>query len=285
MNIRSMSMGTPWMPPGTLTSRTAPVDRSATMGGYPDSADVDYIRSGGYSQEDVDAIRYGEPADQGMLEDRYNAVGRSVPPWLESYRSPIVRTNPFGDDESAPALGSGRIVREDPYKTSDENAKRQAYLLGRAHQVEHAAGGNPGFIYPPKPGEDITDPRTERYDVSPVDRDYKPAMDRRRSMAAAEAARDGVEKAQPAQMMDNIGPGKSFQYKPGVPGEDPAKQQYGTTTQDLRKTPMGASMVTVDPQTGLEQIDVREAVGPILASLGNLNMRMRWQEQNRKGGK
>ena len=76
-------------------------------------------------------------------------------------------------------------------------------------------------------------------------------------------------------MMDAIGPGKSFNYKPGVPGEDPAQKHFGTTTQDLRQTPMGASMVQTDPQTGFDAIDVREAVGPTLASLGNLNQRLR----------
>lgn len=86
------------------------------------------------------------------------------------------------------------------------------------------------------------------------------------------------ERAAPAQMMDRIGGGKTFHYKEGVPGEDPADQKFGTTTSDLKASPMGSSMVTTDPETGYEAIDVKEAIGPVLASLGNLNERTRQLE-------
>lgn len=90
-------------------------------------------------------------------------------------------------------------------------------------------------------------------------------------------SRNDPMSAPPAQMMDAIGGGKTFSYKPGVPGEDPNKQHFGTTTADLKRTPMGASMVQpAHPSTGgYETIDVREAVGPTLAGLGNLNQRLR----------
>ncbi len=94
---------------------------------------------------------------------------------------------------------------------------------------------------------------------------------------------DELQSAPPAQMMDAIGPGKAFRYKPGVPGEDPSRPQFGTTTQDLKQTPMGASMVAPHP-SGFDAIDVREAVGPTLASLGNLNQRVRLLE-GKKGGR
>lgn len=85
-------------------------------------------------------------------------------------------------------------------------------------------------------------------------------------------------KAAPAEMMDAIGGGKTFRYKPGVPGEDPNEQQYGTTTRDLKASAMGRSMVTEDPVSGYEAIDVKESVGPLLASVGNLNERVRMLE-------
>lgn len=90
-----------------------------------------------------------------------------------------------------------------------------------------------------------------------------------------------AQAAPPAQMMDAIGGGKTFKYKPGVPDADPNEQQFGTTTQDLRRTPMGASMVVTDPRTGYQAIDTRKAVGPILAATGNLNQRVRELEAER----
>jgi hypothetical protein len=42
---------------------------------------------------------------------------------------------------------------------------------------------------------------------------------------------------------------------------------------------MGDSMVSVDPETGLEVIDVKESIGPILASLSNLDARFRVLEE------
>lgn len=89
--------------------------------------------------------------------------------------------------------------------------------------------------------------------------------------------------AEPARMMDAIGSGKTFRYREGVPGTDQgAQQHFGTTTQDLKQTPMGASMVKPGPN-GYEAIDTREAVGPTLAALGNLNERLRMIEK--RGGR
>lgn len=266
--LRSAPMGgEPWMPPGSLPSRTMPTSRNAPMGADP--ADVDFIRGGGFDPNDVDAIRYGEAAPQELLEDRYNAVGRATAPWLEGYQAPIIRENPYGEPPPGRLAQMGDISRDDPYKTSDERAKEAAFMDGRRYQEQVASSearmlkeGGPKFAAEVEAAKKRVAEKPNRF--TPI------------------GAPPGEQAAPPAQMMDSIGPGKSFQYKPGVPGEDPNKPQFGTTTQDLRKTQMGASMVTVDPQTGLEQIDVREAVGPILASLGNLNLRVRKQE---KGGR
>lgn len=43
-------------------------------------------------------------------------------------------------------------------------------------------------------------------------------------------------------------PGYSFNYKPGVKGEDPEKRNFGVMAQDLEKTPEGASVVSEGPQ-------------------------------------
>lgn len=101
------------------------------------------------------------------------------------------------------------------------------------------------------------------------------AESKRRESAPTATAAAEARSAEPAQMMDALGGGIAYRYKPGVPGTDPGEQHYGTTTQDLRQTPMGASMVKRDPASGYEAIDTREAVGPVLASLGNLNQRLR----------
>jgi hypothetical protein len=86
--------------------------------------------------------------------------------------------------------------------------------------------------------------------------------------------------SEPARFMDAIEGGKAWRYRPGVDTDDPSgsKQHYGTTTQDISRSDMGRSVVTHDPRTGYQAIDVREAVGPIMASLGNLNLRLRHLE-------
>jgi len=110
----------------------------------------------------------------------------------------------------------------------------------------------------------------------------EPALTNDASSLPYEANHPGS--APPARMMDSIGSGKSWQYKPGVPGEDPSKRHFGTTTADLKRTPMGSSMVVPgSPLTGgYEAINTKEAVGPMLASLGNLNERLRMLEKGRK---
>lgn len=88
-----------------------------------------------------------------------------------------------------------------------------------------------------------------------------------------------LEAAPPAEMMKSLEGGITFHYKPGVPGEDPAEKKFGTTTTHLKTTEMGATMVDIDPQTGLEVIKIKDAIGPILASLSNLDARFRVLEE------
>ena len=54
--------------------------------------------------------------------------------------------------------------------------------------------------------------------------------------------------AAPARMMEQLQP-YSFNYKPGVPGEDPNQRNYGIMAQDLEKSPMGRSLVRGTPST------------------------------------
>lgn len=118
-------------------------------------------------------------------------------------------------------------------------------------------------------GVDKERPEREPREAPPADDGKTSAMDPRR--------------APPAEMMDAIGSGIAFNYRDGT-GEDPSKRHFGTTTQDLRSTPMGASMVEPHP-TGYDAINVREAVGPTLASLGNLNERLRELEERKRRGR
>lgn len=88
-----------------------------------------------------------------------------------------------------------------------------------------------------------------------------------------------LDSAPPAEMMKSLEGGVTFHYKPGIPGEDPSEQKFGTTTTHLKSTEMGNTMVKVDPETGLEVISVKDAIGPILASLSNLDARFRVVEK------
>lgn len=163
------------------------------------------------------------------------------------------------------------------YTYSDERSK---VLANIAHDPKAAAAGSDAGS---KVGSDLAKrlrgmvmgEGTQRTDLT---------SDERSKSIMHGGATPPPEMAAPAFMMDGIGSGKAFRYKPGVPGTDPSMQHFGTTTQDLRKTPMGASMVVKDPGTGYEAIDTREAVGPVLASIGNLNERMRALEK-KKGGR
>lgn len=174
--------------------------------------------------------------------------------------------------------GSGpSSMMANPLHISDPRAKREAFAMGAEYAVAAQRGTPPPMpewaqqlreVPAPRPAEtsgarrlEVTRPATG------------PAMTRSQPWQSDDAP--PPQASPPAEMMDAIGPGKTFKYKPGVPDEDPNQQHFGTTTQDLRKTPMGSSMVVTDPRTGYEAIDTREAVGPTLAALGNLNQRMR----------
>jgi hypothetical protein len=139
----------------------------------------------------------------------------------------------------------------------------------------HAASYDPANVDSPKTAAGgAPPPRSEP--VRKRSEDLDPLL-------SSENAKTGMslEDSAPAQMMDQIGSGISYRYKKGVPGTDPNKRHYGTTTQQLEKSEMGKSMVTQGPG-GYSAIDTKEAVGPVLASLGNLNARMRRVEALKK---
>lgn len=87
-------------------------------------------------------------------------------------------------------------------------------------------------------------------------------------------------KAPPAQFLDSIKP-YAFNYKPGVAGERPDERRYGVMAQDVEKTPMGASMVEETPQG--KALNIKHGFGVTLASLANINERMRALETGRGG--
>lgn len=172
-----------------------------------------------------------------------------------------------------------------PLAISDPRAKREAFVdginFGQA-QIDHAQGNGPAPT-PPKYMPNTRVPgggahgvyalqvdKPSEYDTKVANRPWGGNDDDPRNAPMGDPSA-----APPAQMMDALGSGKTFRYRPGVPGEDPNKQHFGTTTEDLKKTPMGASMVVPGAVGGYDAIDTKEAVGPTLSALGNLNQRLR----------
>lgn len=147
-----------------------------------------------------------------------------------------------------------------PGPTSSEDAKEDVHTLMSAHAARRVRFTEGASAPEPRGGasgeEDPMNPQARKGAISSRD------------------AKEDLEKAAPAEMMDHIGSGISYRYKPGVPGTEPEKRHYGTTTQQLSKSSMGKSMVVPGPG-GYDAIDTKEAVGPVLASLGNLNARLR----------
>ncbi len=101
----------------------------------------------------------------------------------------------FSDEQWAPGsadLYAGSHSRD--LALSDPSAKREAYLLGRAHQMEHASTGQPvPFAYggPPKEGEKIID--TEQGVMSGPRGRNKPAPERKASTNAVRKADPSVQ--------------------------------------------------------------------------------------------
>lgn len=98
-------------------------------------------------------------------------------------------------------------------------------------------------------------------------------------LTSDERAKSDAAKAEPAKFLDSL-EGYRFHYKPGVEGEDPTQERYGVMAQDVARTPMGASVVQEGPQ-GL-QLDVKHGFGVTLASLANLNDRLRAVEGKKR---
>jgi hypothetical protein len=198
-----------------------------------------------------------EPGKAGRWDgETYVAPGKGGPaPWLADY------------------------MQDDAMKISDPSAKREAFEQGAAYADAQHAG-----VATKAPDYARSAPQRNPT-LGPVDEQRAhDAAQTPRVVGDPARGKLSLQQAPPAQMMDAIGPGKAFRYKEGVPGEDPSKVQFGTTTADLKKTPMGATMVEPHP-SGYEAINTREAVGPTLASLGNLNQRIRMLEQKKKGAK
>ena len=71
----------------------------------------------------------------------------------------IIRENPYSDSRTKKVVPYGSLAG---LMTSDPAAKREAYLLGRAHQNEFAKTGKADFEFQPKEGEDIVDKSVSR---------------------------------------------------------------------------------------------------------------------------
>lgn len=88
--------------------------------------------------------------------------------------------------------------------------------------------------------------------------------------------KDRTTKTASEQMLDGIGSTKSFEYKPGFenPGQTPGERNYGTTTQDLKKSPMGASLLAPQDASGIEKVDVRKAAMASLGAAADMHKRL-----------
>lgn len=211
-------------------------------------------------------------ATQGAL-DRSRAMDMTGAP------GGIVRDNPYMSaqtpDRNAPMGSSGDIIRDNPYGA---DPKKGTELMSPA------GGAILGGIGQGLSGSD------KNYGVEALKQDprYAAGVGSRlkyldenglgyEELLSDERQKQDARTAEPARMMDALTP-YAYHYKPES-GQDPSKQRYGIMAQDLERTPMGASVVNDTPQG--KQIDVPQAVGVSLASLANVNQRVRALEGNR----
>ncbi len=175
--------------------------------------------------------------------------------------------------ELAVTVGMSAVLRA---KRDKEPEERQQLLREWVDRCKDAMNAQPpADVGPSGPANDNGGQPIAQPNAPPTS-DLLPAV------ASDEGAKVNVHAINndATRMMDAIGGGKSWRYKADVPGEDPSETHYGTTTQDLERTPMGATMVehgtNSDGTPGkYDAISLKDSVGPILAALGTLNERLR----------
>ncbi len=158
-------------------------------------------------------------------------------------------------------------------------------VYGRPHEIVQKYGENfyPGFkeadptrMEPPKGGDIFRDGKMQKAPgpVNPYEQkrlEYEAFV-----KAHQEPAEPAVALPPPAPptasmaMLDQVKP-VSFDYKPGygAPGRN-----YGVLAQDLEKSPMGASLVSKDPQ-GIRKVNIGKATMANMASTADLHERVK----------
>jgi hypothetical protein len=203
--------------------------------------------------------------------------------------------------------GAGQMLSDDRAKLRD--AERQAYLLGRAHQME----GSKDFAYGgrPRDGEEIVDrdpwmSESRRGEVpaewlseymnegssrAGLATGMSPHSDRAGGMmrrgSSVEEPREYRSKAgdfyagQPAmsemtgQLARGLAP-YAYEYKPGF-GTDGKK--VGPMAQDMAANDVTATAVRKDPRSGLLSIDRDDGLKVALGGVGHLASKQAQQEQ------
>lgn len=213
--------------------------------------------------------------------DRLSGGGMDV---LGSLKAHSNFATQYQRDPTGGMMGGGMMLSDDRAKVRD--AERQAYLLGRAHQME----GSNEFAYggAPREGEEI------------VDRDPWQAESRRGEVPAEWLSqymgRDGARDAgthyagQPAmagaagdRMTSQLARGLTpyaYEYKPGFGTEG---QKVGPMAQEMASNDVTATAVRQDPQTGLLAIDRDDGLKVALGGVGHLAAKQAKQEEIIKG--
>lgn len=146
-------------------------------------------------------------------------------------------------------------------------------------ELDRLQMNNPRAAFGPVDGVDRSVRDTAPEFVQPLE---KPSGPRAPALTSDRTTKEGaaLSNGPVASFMDHLQP-YSFNYKPGVPGEDPNHRYAGVMAQDVEKSPMGKTIVenTADGK----KLDVQHGFGTALAALGNLNDRLKQLEGG--GGK
>lgn len=173
-----------------------------------------------------------------------------------------------------PAAGIGTMLSDDRAKVRD--AERQAYLLGRAHEME----GSKDFAYGgrPRQGEEIIDRDPWMSDARRAEQ--RPEWlesfmaDQGRNRAADHYAAQPAMSEMTGQLARGLAP-YAYQYKPGFGTEG---QKVGPMAQDMASNDVTATAVRRDPQTGLLSIDRDDGLKVALGGVGHLASKQAQQE-------
>jgi hypothetical protein len=173
----------------------------------------------------------------------------------------------------------GMMVSDDRAKLRD--AERQAYLLGRAHEME----GSKEFAYggAPKRGEEIRDmdpwqSEARRGEV-PAEWLSQYMTQGSRDAGTHYAAQPEMAGAAGDRMTGQLARGLApyaYEYKPGFGTEG---QKVGPMAQEMAANDVTATAVRQDPQTGLLAIDRDDGLKVALGGVGHLAAKQAKQEE------